>query len=241
MADEFSSVADWAAECVAATKRDDDCLVLVTGEPGSGKSTLAFQLLVACDPAFSVERCAFTISDFIRLTKVHRGAALLGDEIRAGKRKAMWGDVLDLNDRLDECRAQNNVMVLNYPYESELDSRILRLRVRFKAKIVSKTPGRRLAQVFERHATEYQDADGSVKVRVRWAPRGAIRFYENAGPVWAAYRAAKRERTNEPGAELASPGGLVVSREEAVGLLRTFRRLRGGSGAEDAPVRGEFP
>jgi hypothetical protein len=215
----YGNVREWIADCRKSMEADDDNLILFIGEPGRGKSTLQFQVLSAIDPSFDVRRVAFTIPDFIKLSKrAPKRVAIAGDEIRASGRKAMYGDNIALNDRLEECRAKNHSMGLCYPYEDRLDRAILDERVRFKAEI----PERGHFILTERQVIKRHMHGGAVKRRVVWVERGRFRFGENVGPKWREYLQAKDDRTNMMAQDDTAPEPEIVkpssSSEDWAGL-----------------------
>jgi hypothetical protein len=225
----YGNVREWIADCRRAMEEDDDNLILFIGDPGRGKSTLQFQVLSAIDPTFDVRRVAFTIPDFIKLSKrAPKRVAIAGDEIRASGRKAMYGDNIALNDRLEECRAKNHTMGLCYPYEDRLDRAILDDRVRFKAKIPPRPSPRGHFTLTERLVIEGHTRGGAVKRRVVWVERGRFRFGENVGPKWKEYLQAKDDRTNAAAQDDTEPEAEIVtsSSEDWDGVRRLFAAAR---------------
>ena len=206
MSSVYGDIREWVRDCRRNVEKDQDNLILYVGEPGQGKSTVMFQHLTAIDPRFDVARVAFSIKDFIELSRRStKGVAIAADEILASSRKAMWGDNVRLNDRLQVCRGKNHTMGVCFPYETRLDPEIVNERVRFKVKIPTwNTPGFTGVpkyRIEERHVYERRSRDGQAKPVVRWVFRGEFTFNENKGPKWQAYRAAKDAHMDAPGEE----------------------------------------
>lgn len=177
--------------CQRLIQEDWDNLMLFTGPEGSGKTTWATQVLTALDPggfpgpAPGVERIQFTHDGFLKIAAAApRGAAMLWDEGRLHKRRAMHGTTLDVLDHLQDCRALNHHMGICFPHERQLDSAVKDHRVRHRWHV----PRRGLAVLYERHEARLRRGDSSFYWR---ATGDAFNFKANRGPKWAAYNARK--------------------------------------------------
>lgn len=237
----YSSPREWAKECRLNMERDDDNLVLFTGKPGAGKSTVMFQLLRAVDPSFDVRRVAFTIKDFLRLSRMApKGVCIAADEALAAARKAMYRDNIDLVDRLQVCRGKNHTMGMCFPYARRLDEAIMEDRVRFRIDIPQK--GAFYYVIWERQDTLTRGKKGAMVEGVSWVERGKFAFEMNAGALWKEYRDAKDAHMDAQGAEeseAVKPDADAASGEDwgAVADFLSSARVNANRAAAGSAVR----
>jgi hypothetical protein len=188
---------------------DDDMVLLFTGEPGRGKSTFGTQLLRMVDPTFGVDRIHFTIQDFMHAApRTPKHAGILADEFLASRRKAMRGEMIDLNDFFQVCRQFNLCIGLCFPSEHRMDLPILEDRVKFKIEC----PRRGLAILKQRIVRDVLYR-GRARRIVTWERRGKWTFGPNRGGFDTAYRAKKdRHFTNRGIAMDAQPDEIAAAK-----------------------------
>ena len=188
---------------------DDDMVLLFTGEPGRGKSTFGTQILRMVDPAFNVERIHFTIQDFMHAAPyTPKHGSILADEFLASRRKAMRGEMIDLNDFFQVCRQFNLCIGLCFPSDHRMDLPILEDRVKFKIEC----PRRGLAILKQRIVRDVVFR-GKARRIVSWERRGKWKFSPNVGSFQDAYKAKKdRHFTNRGIAMDAQPEELLPAK-----------------------------
>jgi hypothetical protein len=211
----FRTVHEWLADCRSTVRRDLDNLILFTGAEGSGKSTVAVQVMRALDGSFGVERIHFGIRAFLGgAPGTPQFGAVLGDEMLVNKRKAMYGDTLELLDFLQICRGLNLHMGICFPHESLLDTAILNTRVRWKVHVAK----RGSMVVSERRSRTFRAKGGVERTVHVWVERGRWRFGENTGPMWEAYLAKKAAHMRGRGVDLVAQPKAPEAVEVDLGL-----------------------
>lgn len=195
----YESVHEWIAECRALVRRDKDDLILVTGPEGEGKSTIAFQVAKALDPGFNVGRVSFGIQAFLKnAPKTPKFGAVLADELLANKRKAMYGETIELLDFLQICRGLNLHLLICFPHLDLFEGAILNYRVRWRIHV----PKRGVFVLYERASKTLRGKWGQEKTVASWRVRGAWTFRENEGPIWDEYLLAKHNHMRGRGVDV---------------------------------------
>ncbi len=101
-----------------SVKKDYDAFVLIVGREGFGKSTLSFQCAKYCDPSFNLERCCFTIEQFMEaVNNADRYQAIVFDETMGflSNRQSMSKFNKALIKIMSEMRSKNLFIFLNIP------------------------------------------------------------------------------------------------------------------------------
>lgn len=221
------------SDCKRTTdEQDDDDLIVISGDTGAGKSTVALLFGVALDPAFGVERVIFEIEAWMRAAShTPAGGVLVCDEFLASARKAMHGEMIDLNDFLQICRGLNLHLIVCYPDEETMDKPILK-RARwwiYVEKFVDRFGvERRRFIVHKRTKRRLWQKDGTWKNVYRYPEVGRWRFGPNEGPLVDAYLVKKKWHMRKKGVdEEAQPEAPSASLDAGFDWARLDRGLVG--------------
>lgn len=221
---------EWVADCRALVRSDDDNLILFSGDTGAGKSTALLQIMRLLDPeGFGVERIHFKIKEFMEAAdNTPKYGSLVCDEFLASRRKAMWTDIVELNDFFQWCRYLNLQMAICFPQMHRMDTPISEDRVKWRVHVkkTMRLKGGKRGRGFilsERVVKEYQIKGKEVR-EVYWIERGRWGFAANVGPLWDAYLAKKRAHMRTRGVNVAAQPGEVAATELELGF--DFAALR---------------
>ena len=186
-----SDINKFLEHCRKLIQKDWDNVMLIDGVEGTGKTTWAMQLGKALDPEGfpgeppGLERIQFPHDAFLKVAaNAPRGAAVLWDEGRLHKRRAMHGTTLDVLDFLQDCRALNLHLLICFPHELQLDNAVKDHRIRYRFNI----PRRGLAELYVRRQ-KHQRLGAS---QFYWHKTGdRFKYGPNKGPIHQAYKAKK--------------------------------------------------
>lgn len=109
--------------------RNESCDILYAGPRGTAKSSSAMGTGMLLDKNFSIKHIAFTIDEYIELTKkLPRGSTILVDDggmsDAASSRKSMTNDNQKMMDVVQMCRTDNHNTIYTTIDDGRLDKRI---------------------------------------------------------------------------------------------------------------------
>jgi len=222
---------EWIEDMKSLVRGDDDNLIVFAGETGAGKTTAALQVMTLLDEGFGLDRIVFGVSPFMeKAPDVPKFGSLLGDEFLANRRKAMRGEMIELQDFFQYCRAFNLQMGICFPNEERMDLPIIEDRAKWMVEVVKHDGGARVMIVSKKVKRKMWLKGGRKKTIAIFVEVGRWKFGQNEGEFWDAYLARKEAFMRSRGVDVkAQPGqveGEFSSFEWFLPLRESFARLR---------------
>lgn len=210
-----SSIQKWMDSQMQKIRRDDDLILVITGDERSGKSTLAFLMATYMDPSFDPERqTTFSGNDFSRVaTQLGKYRAVILDEaIRGGfSRDSPTQDNKQLAKFLTVCGERNLIGIICWPRLRWLDPILKEHRCRWNLHIQSRRRDDAIASLrLLRHGERVFDPPMEI-FRFSFPPA--------RGPAWEAYRRAKSNYVGDVGR------GQDVEASLRSAILQQMRRI----------------